>query len=321
MLFDAVMKSIIKALLSHIQKNYLLGWVIPCRKKCKAFDLSRSYLVSSEKGVFLLGMGNPVPLFSLSTFGIAMDESYVFLACSTENESFLLRADREAFLERKKIGFSELFCTHISDPGSRIHQIAVNKQSVWMACTYDNTLREIDKVTGQVRRKVAPFKDEFGTSLCHDHNHINSIFCLEGVQLFVAYKVGGQAMLCVMDDEDITGFSYPNVGVHDIIIDGENLYFSDTFGSVNSEHSGGAVIKNGQAINPEVFEQSPGFIVRGMAGDSMEMVIGHSHKGERSERYKGVAKLIRLESGVFSGVYELPFSQFYDVITFHTYII
>ena len=313
-MLDYEFRRTIKYIRSYINKKCINGRVfIRNEKKIKGY-FNNSYMITSEKGVFLLNGKTIKRLYATHTFGIAVDSHHVFLACSDELETFVIKFDKNKFIKGGCVG-QRLFSKYISDPGSRIHQISLTSNTVWLACTFDNTITEIDKNTGELIKKLAPFKDEFGLPIILDHNHINSVFCVGKSVLFVAYKVNNSSMIFIMDDDYITGYKYPNIGVHDIIIDGETFYFSDTFGERNSINQGGAVIFNGSIMNPEIFSQSPGYIVRGIAGKASEMIVGHSHKGLRSERYKGKAKIIQICNTKLENIMDMTFSQIFDIVT------
>jgi hypothetical protein len=277
-------------------------------------SFSNAYFISSEKGVYLLENKSIKKLFSTHTFGMAIDDQSIFLACSNDIETFIIKCDKKKLLKGSFSG-KKIFCKYIADPGSRIHQISLSKETLWITCTFDNTIIAIDKNTGEIIKKLAPFNDEFGVPILNDHNHINSIFCSGELILFVAYEVDNSSMIFLMNDNFINGYSYPNIGVHDIIIDGNEIYFSDTFGEKKSIKQKGSIMQNGLLMHPEIFSEEPGYILRGMVGNKLEMIFGHSHKGTRANRNKGKAKIIQICNERLQNILEMPFSQIFDILS------
>lgn len=310
--FNYEFRTSIKYIFSFFKSKYLKGRVFFKNERLFNGHLENSYLITSEKGVFLMKNSSIKKLYSSHTFGISYDETSIFLACSDELKTYILKFDKKNFLNSKPDG-KILFSQYISEPGSRIHQISQSNNSLWISCTFDNTIMEIDKSNGKVLKKLAPFDDEFGVPILVDQNHINSIFCSGKSILFVAYKVNNSSMILSMDDDIIKGYSYSNIGVHDISLNRETIYFCDTFGKNNLIDKGGSVIENGSIMNPEIFSKSPGFILRGFAKCGSEIVVGHSHKGIRSERLRGKAKIIHILNRKLKKIIEMPFAQVYDI--------
>lgn len=112
----------------------------------------------------------------------------------------------------------------------------------------------------------------------------------------------------------VTGFRYKNVGVHDVFVNDQDFFFGDSFG-VGVPDQGGALICSTGAFS-NVFSQSPGWVVRGIGGDPQgELLVGHSHKGERRKRFKGDGALLLFNKGEFVREMGMPhWAQTYQVM-------
>lgn len=273
------------------------------------------YFISSDRGVFALRKNRITKVFNLWTFGIAVAGSDIYLACySGGGFSFILKGRLEAFLrENVPYHFREIYRIPIVSTNHRIHQICISDGFLWVANSGRNTLLQIDLHSGGIESEIAPFVDSFGKPILYDNNHINSISVYDDTILFIAYKAGGHSMIGVYRDGLVKGYSYKNIGVHDIHIADRDVFFSDTFGR-NVQNEGGAVLVNGKPLDESYFCRPPGFIVRGLAGKGRQLVIGHSHKGERKQRFKGNASLLLAQNQNVTHHVSMPFAQFNDII-------
>ena len=278
--------------------------------------LKNSYLVSSEKGVFLLKKDKIVRLSMMPCYGIAVSEGKVYLAQMGESRtdySKIVSIPLDLFLNNSIMSQQKLlYANKCIGWGGRIHQICVHGNYILVTDTAKNTIVVVDKNTGKVEREIAPFLDRFGEPILFDQNHINSVSAYGDVLLFVAYKAGKTSLVGVIGKERILGYSYKNPGVHDIHLFNKKIYLSDTFGR-NVEGEGGTLIENNKPIYEEFFKKPPGVIVRAISGDEEELLVGHSHKGKRSVRFEGKGGIIVIKKNEIR-MLEMPFSQVYDII-------
>lgn len=308
-------KQVIKSAIEDYKELYTL----PGRSLYSEFipislPISSEYFVSCEKGVYHITGKGIQRVFDLWTMGIAVKDTDVYLASTNRKRTYIIKGRLDSFFnEKRPYKFQELYSERIFTSSHRIHQICVAEDSLWVANTPRNTLLQIDRHSGKKICEIAPFRDRFGAPVLYDNNHINSVFPCGDCLLFVAYRAGNKSLIGVYGNHKIVGYGYENVGVHDIFITRDDIIFSDTFGPGKPD-SGGYLIVNGKPFHPEFFEPSPGFIVRGVSGNGSEMLIGHSHKGIRSERFKGTGSLLISKNGKVTDRYQLPFAQVYDII-------
>src|SRR5262249_49425808 len=105
----------------------------------------------------------------------------------------------------------------------------------------------------------------------------------------------------------------PNMGVHDCILAGEDLFFSDSY-RMWEQGKGGAAARNGEFIDAAHFDANPAHFVRGIAGEGDELLIGDSHVGAREERFGGAGALIQVERDRVMRRIALPAAQIYDIL-------
>ncbi len=281
------------------------------------FPLEFNCYVTSEKGIFKIENGKLEKVLNLWVFGIALDKHNAFISCASDisqSYSYILSLDVKALTTQHiKLNMKELYRIPLSSKRQRIHQICLNENSIWAANTARNTLMEINRDNGCIIKEIAPFKDLFGKPILHDHNHINSIWHTGEALLFVAFRIGERSMIGVVGEDEIKGFAYRNYGAHDIAIRKKDFYFSDTLGK-DKPDEGGCLIINGYPIDENFFQKPLGCIVRGIAGNNNQLVIGHSHKGKRTTRFDGKGALLFAQNNKIVRKIEMPFSQVYDII-------
>lgn len=283
-----------------------------------SFDLplEDDYVVVSDKGVYLLDGDGLTRTLQGSICGIAFHEDTVSLTVLAPRRSVVFRAEKTSLLNGgEPYRFEEIYRFPIKSSNQRIHQLAMTDECVWAANTGKNCLTRIDSVTGEVAHHF-PFVDRFGNPIEGDNNHINSVTVCGDAILFVAYHAGDNSLIGLTDGENVVGFPYENPGVHDIQVRGEDVYFSDTFGAYGTERpdAGGDLVKNGEPVDPEAFASGDGYIVRAIAGEPGRTVVGHSHKGDRQNRFDGPGAILVLEDDNVVAEVETPFAQVYDIV-------
>lgn len=98
-------------------------------------------------------------------------------------------------------------------------------------------------------------------------------------------------------------------GFHDFFPTSTGFITCDTFG--NAEH--GMVLNEDGYLRRNFFLEND-FAPRGVSGDEQELLVGHSHKGPRSKRFKGNGGIIIFKNGQEPEYFSLPSSQVYQIM-------
>jgi len=288
------------------------------RVRACSFDgasrIKGSYVVSTEKGVFLIRDGRLAQIFPHRTYGIALHDDVLYLSSVRGAHNSLFKARLPVSLDRlapgTRLRFREIF--HLEAPiNERIHQICVHREHLTVSKTSENAIALIGLASDQEELVVRPFVDRFGESVGGDHNHVNSVFSCGEVLLFGAYRAGGHALIGAYQDGRIVGYQARNKGLHGVYVSGRDLYYGDTFGS---EGKGYLIVNQGR-FDEEYFRAGEGFCVRGVCRSGGEMLIGHSHKGPRAKRFEGPACLLVCRGEHVTECIEMPFAAIYDIMS------
>jgi hypothetical protein len=271
------------------------------------------YILSSERGLYHLSANTIRLLTPIPAFGIARAGDDVYLATWHEAESLILKGSWPALLADGDCGWRELYRVRTLDDGGRVHQIALCGDSLWLANTARNMLTKIDRRSGAWRANIAPFRCEHGHPILVDHNHVNSVFAQPRYLLFAAFRINRRSVLGLVGDGKVALFPYRNMGIHDCIIAGEDLFFSDSY-RMWEDGKGGAAARNGEFVDAAHFDADAAHFVRGIAGDDSELLIGNSHVGAREERFRGQGSLILVENDLVTRRIALPSAQVYDIV-------
>ena len=276
--------------------------------------LEFDFYVSSEKGLFHVDSNGIRRLSSIPMYGVALTEDHVFMAGQIHKRSVVLRGDRRRNEPLEMRNPTILYETMAQGYNERIHQINHGMESIWVANTGRNSILQIDPASGEVTREIWPFTDDFSQKIIADQNHINSVHAYGDFIVFTAYTAGDGSLIGVIDaDMNVTGFRHENMGIHDIYLEPDNFYFCDTFGNRDSEFGGSLITRNGPYA-PEIFQKPPGYITRGIAKSGNQLVIGHSHKGTRSQRFKGNGSLLLFIEDEFHSEIQMPCAQIYQMV-------
>lgn len=280
--------------------------------------ISGNYLVSGDRGVHAVVGGRFLQLSKVITYGIAVRNGMIWCASSCDRYSSICRAELpEHLMPGQRLAFEEIHRAKTSKKG-RYHQIGFIGDRLAIAASENNVIRYLDPMSGEILSECLPFRDSFGEPIGGDHNHINSLSESGECVLFCAYKAGQGSLLCVLNGnrDRVKGYEISSMGLHDIYIEGENLWFSDTFG-LPTKLGGddcGHLMKNNCKVDAGYFSAPPGKVIRGIAGTGKELLVGHSHKGPRAKRYKGKGSIIRLVGEKVVEETSVPFAQVYDIL-------
>lgn len=277
--------------------------------------LSRAYYFTSEKGVFRLESSGIYRVLDVACYGIAIGGPWVFLALYSHDTAIMVRGDRRALHEPgRDFAFREIYRLRTLSSNERIHGLYLGDEALWVANTGRNTLLQIDPEAAEVVAEIPVIRDRFDRPVLFNNNHINSVSEYDGTVLFAAYRAGAQSMIGVYDGATVTGFGYPCEGVHDIFLTEGGFVLCDTFGA-NTDEAGGMPVTEEGPLDPRFFARPPGCIVRGVAGSPDELLIGHSHKGERAQRFEGRGAILIARDGRVVGRIDVRPAQVYQIIT------
>jgi hypothetical protein len=286
-------------------------------------NFTGKYFFSSDRGIYFLADGAMLKLLDGHTYGIALRDGVLFTATDDGSYSQVLRCELPDKLDAgQKLIFEPIYQTHITERGSRIHQIAWFNDSLAVSQTSTNSIVLLSPHTGEVEQEIIPLRDENGQPRSGDYNHLNSVSQCGEVLLFCAYSAnyradGDTALLGLVCDNKVKGYTVKHRGAHDFYIAGRSVYYCDSLGSKNGSplDDCGFLKINNQPFAPEYFGKPPGYFVRGMCRQGDEFIIGHSHKGTRKKRFEGTGSLLRCnESSVLEEV-SAPFAQIYDFLS------
>lgn len=278
-------------------------------------SLNGSYYITTDKGLFFIEDSKLFKILDGAFYGIAFSDEYYYLSAYFGKLSTVVRGrldDLKACCSSNAM--EPVYTTQVASTNSRIHQVFFANGTLYIADSGRNTIVEYDEHSGRLTQETAPFLDQFGYPIYYDNNHINSVAAYNDYLIFTAYRAGSGSMIGVVKDGKVVGFRYPNIGVHDVFVTDQNFFFCDSFG-VGAPDQGGALICSHGPFS-EVFSQSPGWIVRGIAGDPQgELLVGHSHKGDRRKRFRGNGALLLFQDCKFRQELTMPYwSQTYQII-------
>lgn len=310
------MKNVLKTAAADILRRALPLWRCGGRHMPlpPGSALAHSYFFTSDKGLFRVTPAGMTRLFGLPVYGFALRGGHFYMAVNLGLLSLVVRGDRQA-LERPgaNLKLQTLYDRSIRSSNERLHQLTSGPDGLWVANTARNSLLLIDADTGVVKKEIFPFLDRFGAPVMGDHNHINSVVQYGDAVLFTAYRAGERSLIGMYDGKTVRGFGYRNAGAHDVYLWESDIVFCDTFGDAGRESGG--VIRGGFPFADDFFSRPPGFIVRGMAGQHGEILVGHSHKGQRKQRFKGRGSLLVFHGGAPAFVIPVPAAQIYQITT------
>ena len=276
---------------------------LPCK-------LKHIYFITTDKGIFRAENDQLIEVTPWHTYGFAIHGDFAYCAITVKKWSILLKCRLKSLLVPACPEWEELYRYEAPDTNCRFHGMDVDSKYLWLAHTGKGGLLKFDLNGKQPPEQFSVFLDHFGEPIKYDHNHINGVSAYEQFTLFTAYRIGNTSGVGIIDGENITVFAVPNLGIHDAYFIGDDFYHCDTFG-INQK---GYLMRNNKPIDTEHFDKPPGFIVRGVSGTVDEMLLGHSHKGERKDRFKGNGSILFLRQHKVQLKLDFHGSQIYQVI-------
>ncbi|MDZ4253713.1 MAG: hypothetical protein U1A72_14185 [Sulfuritalea sp.] len=272
------------------------------------------YLVSGNKGIFSVGPEGIAQVSKLGAFGIALTADTLYAAGVEGDDSVVFAGDAKA-LQGSHRPFAWRSVYRVSNAGhsGRIHQIAVAGDSLWIANTAKNSYVKVNRHTGEWQGAFAPFRCSFGFPILNDHNHVNAVFPTKNYLLFGAFRINRQSAFGLCGKGKVFLYGYRNMGIHDCIVSGYDLWFSDSYRYFDGT-PGGVPCLNGQAIDSDYFTAHPAHFVRGIAGYGNEVLVGNSVVAERANRFEGDGELILLSDRKVVSRFAIPTAQVCDII-------
>jgi hypothetical protein len=282
-------------------------------KSFAAEKIIGSYYICSNDGLYWVENGWGRQISTQGGYGMAIDGCFAVRSVDIKGASRIVSLKLG---EGPNSNYSEgeiIYEIPFKSSNGRIHQVTSDgKGNFYAAMAERNSILKFSKIGNEWRfAEFTPFSDRFGVPIVFDHNHINSVLPHRDFLLFVAYKAGTGSMIGTIRANYVLGFHYPNQGMHDIFLTKSGFLCFDTFG--NSKSNGGLPITENGPMRAPVFDQSPGYILRGAAQFEGETLYGHSHKGERSKRFEGNGGLLHFYNGQFT-YYPVPSAQVYQII-------
>lgn len=272
------------------------------------------YYAGTNSGLYAIQDRDVVRLLPGHFYGIAVSSEYFYVSAYFGKLSVVLKgslADLQA--GRSRSAMEVILSADVASTHSRVHQLYFSNGTLYIANTGRNAILEYDEASAKLGQETFPFVDRFGSPILHDNNHINGVSAYNDYLLFSAYRAGNGSLMGVIKNGEVIGYHYPNKGVHEFFVDHDDFYFGDTFGT-GEEGKGGALIHQ-KGKYASLFDNSPGWIIRGISGQADgELLVGHSHKGERAKRFKGQAALLKFEGGKFERELSgMPWAQTYQL--------
>jgi hypothetical protein len=279
-----------------------------------SFPVSADYIVSTDGGLFCVSHNSIRHLTSVPAFGVAIDGEDVFIATWRRNHTAILKGRAAALRQPGSFSWREIYSQPVASSAGRIHQIGVYGGALWLANTGRNCLTKLDRHDGAWRANIAPLACAFGGPILGDNNHINGVMPGPDYVLFSVFKIHRRAAFGICGRGRIALFAYANIGIHDCIVAGGELWFSDSY-RFWEKKGGGVIVRDGNILGGNWFDANPQGFVRGISGDADEVIVGSSFFGTRDRRFSGRGRLILVqdEFTAFTTL-ELAASQVYDIV-------
>jgi hypothetical protein len=311
----SALRSLRLAIKSEWRKSRILSLVSKSNTRVRWSDGPRNtYFVTTDRGLFRCDPTGLHQVVDIHLYGCAIVGSKVFMGFYVDRFATFVEGNAAAlFTPGVPFKFREIFSETTGDDRERIHQITSYGEIVWLARTRVGALLRFDIASGKLTNYTL-IRDRFNAPVRLDVNHINSVVQYGDVVLFTGTHAGDQSIVGVLDGNRVTGFGYKNLGVHDVYLTRSGFLFFDTFGPDRPDEGGVPVTEQG-ILFPEIFSKPPGYVLRGAAQTGDEIVIGSSHKGERTQRFKGKGELLIFENDALRTTKRLPGAQVYQIIT------
>ena len=278
-------------------------------------DIHNEVLISSESGIWLISNQKKIKkIFGCYSFGLALENDRLYMSISSNRRSDVIsmKWKKNNLLGKPVLHFSQKALYH----NEKIHQISVSKNHIYIANTCSNSITILNNKKNIKKKNINiyPFLDITGYPISRDHNHINSIQTLKDGIIFLAHNGGNIGSIIGLVHSNVCRlYQYKNRGCHDIILDIDQLIFSDSFGKPKIDVKG--MKKYGSVYcNQKLFSQDS-YFTRGLYLGKDFNIVGSSFHGKRDVRFKGKGEIV-LTNKEFTPInrIKLPFSQVHDII-------
>ena len=128
-----------------------------------------------------------------------------------------------------------------------------------------------------------------------------------------AFKINERSAFALCGEGRVDLFAYPNMGVHDCILTGDDFLFCDSY-RMWQGNRGGTPVRNGRLIDEAYFDTHPAYFVRALAGVGRDMLVGNSHAGEADKRFAGSGAVILMRDDRVTHSAAVPFAQVYEIL-------
>lgn len=279
------------------------------KKNNVSFSFKNTFLFSSNLGLFIINESQIQKIFAGDVHGVSICKDVVFFSVFTGIHSSIIKAklirNKLSFELREKeriLSFETLY------GNERIHGLSFDKETgnLCFANTQRNSICYVDINKKKIVNEIFIMKDKTGLSISSDHNHVNSVNCINNFVLFtchsgsVGIKKRGGSLVGFTDKKKIFFFKITNRGVHDINLISNDLYICDSFG--NYKTYTGRLLRNGKPFMENLLRRfSSNYMLRGLGISGNEFLIGCSNiNPDRSLRKKNSGGLIFMcEKNIF----------------------
>lgn len=281
------------------------------------------FFITTNNGLYCFENKKLSRLVSCICFGVDVHEDKIFLGISAGDESYVVKGkvgknEGGTFIHSLK----EIYSFKTKYHNERIHQILYDASNNTIVCahTRKNSLLRLCADSGEIRDELYIMQDKSGFPIHHDHNHVNTVTKIGDTLLIALHNAGndGSAIGYYKQDQ-IKLFSFKDRGVHDAMIIGKDLLFTNSFNGPRM-HSGeldkGGLIWGGKEPLLDQINAVEGcFALRGLSYKKDKLIVGASCYAKRENRFDK-----NLQSGffIFKGqtlekFISGPFSQVYDI--------
>ena len=243
---------------------------------------SFKYLISTNKGIYLLEKSKIFRLYKGDVHGLCINEKIIFFSVFTGRHSSILQAE---ICCKKKIllNLKRLISFETRYNNERIHGMCYDKKRnlILIANTKRNSILYYDFKTKKKINEIFVMSDKTKFKICTDHNHINNISLHNNNILFTCHngsigkKNKGGSLIGFIDKNKIYFYEYKNRGVHDIVLFKNNLLINDSFGNFEGSSAGPRL--NGKAYKQNIFKKlNSEYMIRGLSFHEEESIFGCS---------------------------------------------
>ena len=243
-------------------KNLIYSQKKKNKNECFTFSnfhpLTFRYLITTNKGIYLLEKNNIFKIYNGDVHGICSFKNQIFFSVFTGRHSSILKADIN-YKTKYLSNFDRLISFETRYNNERIHGMCFNQnsKSLLIANTKRNSILLYDYKKKKILNEIFVMSDKTNFKILCDHNHLNNVSIYNNKILFTCHngsigkKSRGGSLVGFIEKNKIYFYEYKNRGVHDIILHNDNLIINDSFGDLNKNPAG--PILNGKIFKKKFF--------------------------------------------------------------------